>query len=244
MYGKKSRGSKILATRGRGDFVKFYLAPPKWLLPLKCPPPPNSETWRRHCITAIYISHIKPIRTVCYQNHCASKLLVNIFQTHHGKSKQTLYKSQNNHLSWSNKNPKIIRETNINLASLLQPETYQAFSQLLNTRALSVRNNINERHAKKLNNLANEYRNSNNMDKTKWVVNISSRLFTKTDVEILQKDPKFAPAPSKVPYKEIVANIEAGIENLTDDTKELVRNAIASILDKAQLPANKDFYPT
>ena len=28
MYGKKSRGSKILATRGRGDFVKFYLAPP------------------------------------------------------------------------------------------------------------------------------------------------------------------------------------------------------------------------
>ena len=42
MYGKKSRGSKILATRGRGDFVKFYLAPPpKCLLPLKCPPPPK-----------------------------------------------------------------------------------------------------------------------------------------------------------------------------------------------------------
>ena len=41
MYGKKSRGSKILATRGRGDFVKFYLAPPppKCVLPLKCPPP-------------------------------------------------------------------------------------------------------------------------------------------------------------------------------------------------------------
>ena len=47
MYGKKSRGSKILATRGRGDFMKFYLASfPKCVLPLKCPP--NSETWRRH----------------------------------------------------------------------------------------------------------------------------------------------------------------------------------------------------
>ena len=76
------------------------------------------------------------------------------------------------------------------------------------------------------------------MDKTKWVVNISSRPFTKTEVEVLQKGPKFAPAPSKVPYKEIVANIEAGIENLADDTKEHVRNAVASILDKAQLPAN------
>ena len=41
MYGKKSRGSKILATRGRGDFVKFYLPPPKCVLPLKCPAPPK-----------------------------------------------------------------------------------------------------------------------------------------------------------------------------------------------------------
>ena len=61
---------------------------------------------------------------------------------------------------------------------------------------------------------------------------------TKTEVEVLQKGPKFAPALSKISYKEIVANIEAGIENFADDTKELVRNAAASILDKAQLPAN------
>ena len=49
MYGKKSRGSKILATRGRGDFVKFYLFPPQNAC---CPSnaPPNSETWRRHCV--------------------------------------------------------------------------------------------------------------------------------------------------------------------------------------------------
>ena len=76
------------------------------------------------------------------------------------------------------------------------------------------------------------------MDKTKWVVNISSRSLTKTEVEVLQKGPKFAPAPSNIPYKDIVANIEAGIVNLADDTKELVRNATASILDKAQLPAS------
>ena len=48
-YRKKSRGSKILATRGRGDFVKFYLAPPsKMRVAPQMPPPPNSETWRRH----------------------------------------------------------------------------------------------------------------------------------------------------------------------------------------------------
>jgi hypothetical protein len=70
------------------------------------------------------------------------------------------------------------------------------------------------------------------------VVNILSRSLTKTEVEVLQKGPKFAPAPSEIPYKEIVANIEAGIDNLNDDSKEIIRNATASILDKAQLPAN------
>ncbi len=86
---------------------------------------------------------------------------------------------------------------------------------------------------RKLNNLANEYCNSNNVDKSKWVVNISSRSLTKTEVEVLQKGPKFAPAPSETPYKEIVANIEAGIDNLNDDSKEIVRNATMNILDKA-----------
>ena len=36
-----------MATRGRGDFVKFYLAPPKMRVAPQMPPP-NSETWRRH----------------------------------------------------------------------------------------------------------------------------------------------------------------------------------------------------
>ena len=65
-----------------------------------------------------------------------------------------------------------------------------------------------------------------------------SARFTRTEVAVLQKGPKFAPAPSNIPYKDIVTNIEAGIVNLADDTKELVRNATACILDKAQLPAN------
>ena len=66
------------------------------------------------------------------------------------------------------KNLKIsIRETKTNLASALQPDTINDLSQFQNTQALSVHKNINERHSKKLNNLAIEYRNSNNVDKSK-----------------------------------------------------------------------------
>ena len=38
MYEKKSRGSKILTTRGKGDFVKFYLATPKMRIAPQMPP--------------------------------------------------------------------------------------------------------------------------------------------------------------------------------------------------------------
>ena len=51
---KKSRGSKILATTRRGEFVKFYLAPPQNACCLSNSPP-NSETWRRHCLENLSI---------------------------------------------------------------------------------------------------------------------------------------------------------------------------------------------
>ena len=41
MYGKESRGSKIFATRGRGDFVKFYQPFPKMRVAPQMPPPPK-----------------------------------------------------------------------------------------------------------------------------------------------------------------------------------------------------------
>ena len=54
MYGKKSRGSKLLATRGRGDFVKFYLAPPKMRIAPQMPPPqiprPDAATGHRYIL--------------------------------------------------------------------------------------------------------------------------------------------------------------------------------------------------
>ena len=91
------------------------------------------------------------------------------------------------------------------------------------------------------------------MDKTKWVVNISSRHLTKskTEVEVLPKGPKFAPAPSKVPYKEIVANIEPGIKNLemTRKNSSATLPLIFSTKPSSQLQitsANmkKELYPT
>ena len=56
MYGKKSRGSKILATSWRGDFVKFYLALPKMRVAPQMPsqiPRPGAATDEREMATKI-----------------------------------------------------------------------------------------------------------------------------------------------------------------------------------------------
>ena len=54
MYGKKSRGSKILATRGRGDFVKFYLAPPKMRVAPQMPPKFRDMAPPLHILLLVY----------------------------------------------------------------------------------------------------------------------------------------------------------------------------------------------
>ena len=76
MYGKKSRGSKILATRGRGDFVKFYLAPPQnACCPSNAPPQiprPGAATASNGNDTKHYIGMTSSTFKERYRNHIKS----------------------------------------------------------------------------------------------------------------------------------------------------------------------------
>ena len=56
----------------------------------------------------------------------------------------------------------------------------------------------------------------------------------------IEKGPKFAPAPGKIPTKDIVAEVEAAIVRLPDDTKDSIRTATASILHRARLPPHNN----
>ena len=39
--------------------LTFYLAPPKYKLAPRMPPPPNCKSWRRHCLSYLQIRHRK-----------------------------------------------------------------------------------------------------------------------------------------------------------------------------------------
>ena len=56
----------------------------------------------------------------------------------------------------------------------------------------------------------------------------------------MEKGPKFAPTPSNIPHKNIVAKIEAAIRHLPDDSKDAVRTSSAAALHRARLPAHNN----
>ena len=56
----------------------------------------------------------------------------------------------------------------------------------------------------------------------------------------MEKGPQFAPTPSQIPHKDIVAEIEAAITNLSDESKDSVRTSAANLLRRCQLPNHKN----
>ena len=126
-----------------------------------------------------------------------------------------------------------IQETLKELTPLVSADNLMALKHFLKRRAQAVRINIDARHIKKLGNLRNEFNPSSNLvDKSNWVVNLSKKPLTVAERSLLEKGPKFAPTPNQIPHKNIVAEVEAAITHLPEESKAFIRNSTATILHK------------
>ena len=65
--------------------------------------------------------------------------------------------------------------------------------------------------------------NTRTIDKSNWVVNLSSKPLTQAERQILEKGPKFTTTPTNIPYKNIIAGIEVAITHLPDESKDSIR---------------------
>ena len=107
---------------------------------------------------------------------------------------------------------KIIDSTKWELSSLIDDAALSSLIQFLQKRAYSVRNNIKARHDKKLNNLKTSHnRPTDVVDKNNWDVNLYKKPLLPSERSLLEEGPKFALMPSKIPFKDFVAEIEASI---------------------------------
>ncbi|XP_078361584.1 uncharacterized protein LOC144645943 [Oculina patagonica] len=74
------------------------------------------------------------------------------------------------------------------------------------------------------------------LDKTNWVINLSSRTLNDAEIALLQKGLNFAVTPANVPAKEIIANVESAIRQLNAEQADTVRRTVNSILQQAEPP--------
>ena len=74
------------------------------------------------------------------------------------------------------------------------------------------------------------------VDKSKWVINLSSRSLSDAEVSLLQKGLNFAVTPTSIPATETVAKVESAIRPLDAEQADTVRRNVNSILQKAKPP--------
>ena len=135
---------------------------------------------------------------------------------------------------------KWIHTTTQELSTTLPESTLISFHGLLKQRASRVRNTINQRHEKKLDKMRKDYNQHTNIDRSNWVINLSKKPLTIAERSLLEKGPKFSITPARIPYENIVSEVEAAIRKLPDETKDIIRTNTASILDRARLPQHKN----
>ena len=74
------------------------------------------------------------------------------------------------------------------------------------------------------------------VDKNKWVINLSSRPLSDTEVSLLKKGLNFAVTPTTIPATEIVAKVETAIRTLDSEQADTIRRTVNSVLQQAEPP--------
>ena len=74
------------------------------------------------------------------------------------------------------------------------------------------------------------------VDKTNWVINLSSRSLDDAEIALLKKGLNFAVTPAYIPATEIIANVESATRQLDAEQADTVRRAVNNTLQQAEPP--------
>ena len=101
---------------------------------------------------------------------------------------------------------------------------------------------VKNRHLEKFNNLLKKHQHQqppteNTIDKSKWIVSLSSKTLTAADENLLQNGLNYSITPKTIPIAGIIAKVETIIRTLPDRKEvENIRAETNLILQKAKLP--------
>ena len=109
------------------------------------------------------------------------------------------------------------------IRSTLSEEDAKSLLEQINANTQRVYNYIKERKE------TSKSISKTHVDKTNWVINLSSRT-------LLKKGLNFAITPTNIPATEIIATVESAIRPLNAEQADTVRRNVNSILQKAEPP--------
>ena len=74
------------------------------------------------------------------------------------------------------------------------------------------------------------------VDKTNWVINLSSRSFDDAKIALLKKGLNLAVTPAYIPATKIIAKVKSATRQLDAEQADTVRRAVNNILQQAEPP--------
>ena len=128
------------------------------------------------------------------------------------------------------------------IQSILQPEHHNQLVTYHNNTYENETKKVKNRHLKKFNNLLKKHLHQqppaeNTIDKSKWIVNLSSKTLTPAEENLLQNGVNYSITPQTIPTADIIAKVETAIRTLLDrEEVENTRAKTSLILQKAKLP--------
>ena len=101
-------------------------------------------------------------------------------------------------------------------------------NEAIDNRCTFTKTKVQENHEKKFQKIDNKKHDN---IKKRWVINTSKRTLSKAEITVLRKGMNYAITPRTIPLKEIIASVEQGIKNLTNDDKNSVRELVCNAVN-------------
>ena len=127
------------------------------------------------------------------------------------------------------------------LKSTLHPQHFEDLHSLHNKTYSREMAATKERHLKKHTTLSTQYQqkqvaelqNQIAIDKSKWVVNLSTKTLSLHEKDLLEKGLNFSVTPKNIPTKDIVAKVETVLKNLPIAEADNIRAKTSLVLQNA-----------
>ena len=100
------------------------------------------------------------------------------------------------------------------------------------------RANSNNNHTQQGQNSNGNRVSRDNNNKSKWVVNLSSKPLTPSQVSLLEKGPNFALTPINPPNVELIAAVESACQKLSEQDAQELRAEVNILLRRAKTPTS------